>query len=206
MNTTESLKKLERRAYRSTFEDGVYDIQFGLLFLVFAWIAVLEALGVSRFIGYSLFIIPLIFPWLAKRYITIPRMGSVEFGPKRKSKRRLMLVIATIIVVLTLPLIIMIAGQGIEGRMGWLLIAMFAMPVFVIAVYVMDFPRLWMYAALLIAGVLEAEFLLDYVGRPYNTVISFGIPGVIIFWIGFALLIKFIKKHPGPNSEARHVS
>ena len=64
MNTTESLKKLERRAYRSTFEDGVYDIQFGLLFLVFAWIAVLEALGVSRFIGYSLFIIPLIFPWV----------------------------------------------------------------------------------------------------------------------------------------------
>ena len=32
MEKTESLKEIERRAYRSTFEDGIYDIQFGLLF------------------------------------------------------------------------------------------------------------------------------------------------------------------------------
>jgi hypothetical protein len=206
MNRSESLKEIERRAYRSTFEDGIYDIQFGLLFLVFAWIAILEAIGISRFIGYSLFVIPLIFPWLAKRYITIPRMGSVEFGSKRKSKRRLSLLIGAIIILLTLPLIIMIAGQSIEGQTGWLLIAMFAMPVFVIAVYFMDFPRLWIYAALLIAGVLESELLLGCVDTPYNTLISFGIPGVIILLIGLALLIRFVRKHPRPDLEARHVS
>ncbi len=97
MKTTDSLKEIERRAYRSTFEDGIYDIQFGLLFLIVACIPILEIVGISRLFGYSLLIIsPILLPWLGKRYITIPRMGAVEFGPKRKSKMRLLLAIGAL--------------------------------------------------------------------------------------------------------------
>lgn len=204
MHPVESLKEVERRAYRSTFDDGIYDIQFGLLFLVFAWIPVLEVLGISRYLGYLLLIIPILLPWLGKRIITIPRMGAVEFGSKRKSKKRLLSVIGIIILVLTLPLFIMIGGGGISGRMGWLLVAAFGLPIFVIAIYSMDFPRLYIYAAILIAAVVESEFLLGYVDNPLNAVISFGIPGIIIFVIGFILLIKFIQKYPRQHPEANH--
>ena len=143
-----SLKEIERRAYRSTFADGIYDIQFGLIFLTFASIAVLEAYSVSRYIGYSLFLIPLILPWLGKRYITVPRMGSVEFGQRRKKRRLVVLVVAAIVLFLTLPLFIMLSQQSLSGGMGWNLVAIFVAPLFVLVVYTADFPRLYIYTGL----------------------------------------------------------
>lgn len=191
-----SLKEIERRAYRSTFEDGIYDLQFGLIFLIFMLIPVLEAYSVSRFIGYSLLLIPLIFPWLGKRYITIPRMGQVEFGEKRRKRRLIALIAAVFILILTFPLVMMIILQGQSDALGWKLIAIFAAPIFVLAVYTTEFPRLFAYAALLIFGVVEAEFLLDQIGSPLNAVLSFGFPGLIITAIGIGLLVKFIRTHP----------
>ena len=191
-----SLKEIERRAYRSTFEDGIYDIQFGCLFLVFALIPVLQAIGISRFAGYSLLIVPMIIPWLGKRYITIPRMGQVEFGPARRKKKRIGLLIGAVILFLTLPLLFMIGRDSISEVMGWKMIAIFAAPLLVLAVYTTDFPRLYIYVALLIAGVVEAEFLLDILGDPLNTIYSFGLPGVVITLIGLYLLVKFIRTYP----------
>jgi hypothetical protein len=201
---TESLKKIERRAYRSTFDDGIYDIQFALLFLVFAWIPILEALGVSRFIGYTLLIIPILMPWIGKKYITIPRMGAVEFGSKRKSRKRLLLIISAVVFVLMAPLGVAIASSGIAGRLGWLLIALMALPIVAIAVYSTDSPRLYVYGAVLIFSVAESEFLLDYVNPPYNMIIAFGLPGIVILAIGLNLMIKFIQKYPRPTPEAHN--
>ncbi|MBU1319982.1 MAG: hypothetical protein KKG33_05955 [candidate division Zixibacteria bacterium] len=204
MNTPYSLKELERRAYRSTFEDGIYDILFGLLFLIFAAIPILEAAGLSRFIGYSLLIIPPALPLLGKRLITIPRMGAVEFGPRRKSRRRLILIITGIVIFLMLPIMISTVSNGLSGSMGWMVIALLALPVFIIAVYAMDFPRLWIYAALLLAGPVESEFLLRYIGSPLNTSISFGLPGVVVLIVGLSLLFSFIQKYPKVAPEANH--
>ena len=190
------LKEIERRAYRSIFADGIYDIQFGLIFLVFAFIGILEAIGVSRFIGYALLPIPLIIPWLGKRFITIPRMGEVEFGEKRKKRKLIILIIAAVVLFLTLPLIIMIISQNQMGALGWKLIAIFAAPLFVLTVYTTDFPRLYIYAALLFASAAEAEFLLSSIGSPLNVILSFGLPGLIITAIGISFLINYVKTHP----------
>jgi hypothetical protein len=197
MNTSSaSLKEIERRAYRSTFEDGIYDILFGGLFLIFAIIPIFEAIGISRFVGYALMIIPLTFSILGKRHITIPRMGSVEFGPKRKKKKIIILIIGAIVLTLTLPLIIMIVKQDVAGAMGWKMIVLFAAPLLVLAVYATDFPRLYIYAALMFAAVVESEFLLGIIGTPLNAVLSFGLPGLIITSIGIHFLLKFIRKYP----------
>jgi hypothetical protein len=191
-----SLKAIERQAYRSTFSDGIYDIQFGLIFMIFALIAVLKAYSASPIIGYSLLFIPLIFPWLGKRYITIPRMGKVEFGEKRRKRKLIAIAVAVLILILTAPLMLMIIMKGNLDAMGWKLIAIFVAPIFVLIVYTTEFLRLYVYAALLIFGVVEAEFLLRLTGSPLNAVLSFGFPGLIITVIGIGLLIKFIKTHP----------
>ncbi|MCK4655696.1 MAG: hypothetical protein KAT85_01655, partial [candidate division Zixibacteria bacterium] len=151
-------------------------------------------------------LIPIALPWPCKRYFTIPRMGSVHFGPKRKSRKRLLLVIAGLVIVLTMPLMIMFADNGVLGSTSWLSLAVLAFPVFVIAVYSMDFPRLYIYAALLIFGVVASEFLLDYIGAPFNTIISFGIPGLAILVYGISLLFRFMKSYPKPTQEVAHVS
>lgn len=204
MNPQESLKTIERRAYRSTFDDGIYDITFGLGFLILAWIPVLESLGVSRFLGYLLFLIPVAFPWPAKRLITVPRLGMVEFGDKRKARSRILLWILAAVVFLTLPLIIMIIGNGVSAGQTWLFIAAIAAPVFAIAVYIMDFPRMYLYAAVLAVGILQSEFLIPYVGTPLNVVLSFGIPGILILLLGISLLVRFLRKYAKPAPEASH--
>jgi hypothetical protein len=194
--TGTSLKEIERRAYRSTFSDGVYDIQFGLIFLIFALIAVFEVNGISRFVGYALLLLALVIPWLGKRYITIPRMGQVEFGRKRKKRKLIVWIAAAVVAVLILPLAIMIIKENQWSAIGWRLVAMIVAPLFVLAVYTTDFPRLYLYAALLFFGLVSAEFLHSLVGIPLNAVISFGVPGVVITGGGIALLVKFIKTHP----------
>lgn len=206
MTTTESLKELERRAYRATFEDGVYDILFGLVFLILAGIPILETMGISRFPGYFLFLIPILVLWLGKRHITIPRLGFVEFGPKRKSKRRVLAWVFGVVLVLTLPLMIIMLRQGLPGNQVWFIVALFAAPLLAVAIFAVDCPRLYIYAALLAATVAESEFLTSYVGTPFNALISFGIPGTAIIIYGISLLITFIKKYPLPAQEVPHVS
>jgi hypothetical protein len=205
MKEPDTLKEIERKAYRSVFEDGIYDIQFGLLFVVFAAISVLESLGVSRFLGYLLLIIPIVLPLPAKRYITVPRMGIVVFGPKRQTRKKLIAAIGVGVVLLMLPLIIMIVSRGIGGADGWFWVAIFAAPVLVLAVIALDSARLYIYAALLLAGAVESEFLLGYVDRPIPSLISFGLPGTIILIFGLTLFFRFIQKYPKPNPEASRV-
>lgn len=205
MKPADSLKEIERRAYRSTFADGLYDIPFGLVFLILAWIPVLEAAGISRFYGYGLFVFPILIPWLGKRYITSPRLGAVEFGSKRKARSRFLFWTGAVVVVLTLPLVLMIIARGFPGGFTWMTIAVFVAPLAAIGVFMMDYPRLYVYAALLLAGVVQAEFLLEYVGAPLNTLVSFGVPGLAIVAYGITLLVGFIKKYPVQPREAPYV-
>ncbi len=200
---SDSLEELERRAYRSTFSDGIYDIQFALFFIVFAWFAVIDALGISRFVGYALLVVPVLLPWLGKRYITIPRMGAVEFRQKRKSRNRITLVVAAGAAVLLAPVVIMTADSG-AAELGWRLVAMAVAPIAAIAIYALDFPRLFLYLAFLMAAVLESEFLVRFVGTPANAVISFGIPGLIILCAGLYQLFRFIQRYPKAKAEAHY--
>ena len=120
--TTESLKQIERRAYRSTFEDGIYDILFGMGFLILAWIPVLESVGIPRLYGYLLGLIPVLCSWLGKRYITIPRLGAVEFGSKRRGKKLLLVVISAAVFFLILPVLMMVAATDLSAGRIWILV------------------------------------------------------------------------------------
>lgn len=202
MMTAISLKEIERRAYRSTFEDGLYDIPFGLIFMIIGWLPVLELLGVSRYLGYLLFIVPLVIPPIAKRYVTIPRLGSVEFGRTRKRRSKFLLLAAGIILLLTLPILIMLIAKDGFGVQSWMAIALFAAPLVTLAVFSIDFPRMYLYAAILIAAVIQSEFLLEIIGTPLNAILSFGLPGAAIFLFGLSLLMRFITRYPRQQPEA----
>ena len=48
MLSTFNLKEIERKAYRSTFDDGLYDIGWGLLLLGFGMSSLLKDLGFPK--------------------------------------------------------------------------------------------------------------------------------------------------------------
>ncbi len=206
MERIESLKEIERQAYRSVFEDGIYDILWGAIFLIGAAVSALETIGLSRYYGYlALIVLPLI-PWIGKRLITIPRLGSVEFSPKRKSRGWLLLLVCLVIILLQLPLFIMGLGRSLFDGSQWSYIVLMAAPAVAVAVVFVSFPRWYIYLALMLFAILESELLMASMTRPLASALSFGVPGILIVAYGCALLVKFIRKYPKSQSEVAHVS
>jgi hypothetical protein len=211
MKVTDSLKEIERRAYRSTFEDGIYDILFGMLFLILALIPVLGAFGIPVWCGYLFGIIPAVFAWFGKRHITIPRLGAVEFGKRRRSRRLLFLMICAGFFFLTLPLLLMISAKGFGGGLAEnsgipLAVGMVVAPLVIVAAYFLDYPRMYIYAAVLFFGIPHAKFLYPYLGKPFNSLITFGIPAAAILVFGLTLLSRFVRKYPKTIQEGVNVS
>lgn len=208
MSEGDKLKALERKAYRSTFDDGIWDLFMGLIIL---------SMGLSTFIGTILnlpegwdTIIPalilniiafLIF-YLGKKFITIPRMGFVKFGSKRKAKQlklKIFLFIMFIInvILFLIPFTGVARNIQIQPLMLTLLLGLgaFTFPFCVVAYY-LDFTRLYFYAFLAGIGLFLTELLYPFVGSPLDTFLSFGISGGAIVIIGLYYFIRFLKKYP----------
>lgn len=209
METTNSLKEIENRAYRSIFEDGIYDILAAIMFFILAWISVLDYLELPTVYGYLFGIILIPLGVLAKRFITVPRLGAVKFGVGRRKRKLYLLIGCAVFIFLTLPIAptpsIGGAAAGLAGFSGIPLIVGFMMvPLIVLAAYFLDFPRLYIYALLISFGMIHSGFLSSWVGIPYNSLISFGVPGIIIFLYGLVLLLNFMQKYPKSSPEINH--
>jgi len=111
MNEKINLKEIEKKAYRFTFQDGIYDIMFGVLLR--------ELIG----LGYILFLAipaPLLLT-LGKKYITTPRIGIVKFGLKRQASYKKFVTISVILVILTVVLLILTITNIFPGTFGSML-------------------------------------------------------------------------------------
>lgn len=202
------LKALEKKAYRSIFEDGIWDLFIGILVLSF---------GLGPFIGLFINIselwdvmIPsviiniiafLIF-YFGKKYITIPRIGVVKFGPKRKSKQlklKIFLIVVFFInlVLMILPLTNLINYSQIQPLIVFLLLGLvgFTLPFCIIA-YFLDFTRLYYYSFSIGISFFLNQILTPFVSYPLGNIIIFSIIGVSIVIIGLSYFIRFLKKYP----------
>jgi hypothetical protein len=172
------------------------------IFLLFAWIPTIESLGISRFYCYPLILVLAPIPWSGKRYITIPRLGAVEFGEKRKARSRNRALIGIIAIILMLPLVIVMLAGGLPGGLTWKMVALFAAPVVAIGILLLDFPRMFIYMMLFIYSIFGSEFLIPHIGGRLGNLIAYGTPGAAILGYGFFLLYRFLKKYPRTGKEA----
>ena len=201
-----NLKELEKKAYKSTFQDGLWDLYFGLLFLGIGISPLLKQLGLPK--PWYYFAIPIpafLVLWAGKKYITIPRIGMVKFGARRESNKKKMriilaivLAVTAIVLLLTIARIIPQLENSYAGPIG---IAVFFMIVFWVMAYYMDFSRLYYIAVLFAVSIPLAEILYDYVGTPLDGLIAFGSSGTIISIIGSIFLRRFLKKYPKPTDD-----
>src|SRR4030042_5942793 len=103
MSNVLDLKQIERKAFRSTYQDGLWDILMGGIVVAMAITIYRPESGYSPsnivmmtliyVVLYSLF-------WAGKKYITLPRMGQVRFGPARQKKKKTLAIILGIIVLI----------------------------------------------------------------------------------------------------------
>ena len=202
-----NLKEIEKKAWTSYFQDGLWDILLGLILLNFGIAPFIEeTTKVNYLIGYIiiLFLAELIF-FAGKKYITIPRIGKVKFGNIRQKKRLKVRIVLGISVLLGFIILFLTVSNNIpvisEIALPAIIFGINAIIVFSAMAYILDFPRLYLYGTFFAASILLVEFSYNYVGSSYDNLIGFGLFGGIITIIGLIYLLRFIKKHPLPNEE-----
>lgn len=206
-----NLKELERLAFRRTFQDGLYDIYIGGLFASFAAFAfqvfpggVTETLTtlLVYLVGFALS--GLVF-WLGKKYITLPRIGLVNFGPARKKRRRDLMVALAVIVGVQVVFVVLqfssllspaarewlalILGQADNGQLMIAVIgAIFVAPGMLAIAYKADIPHGYYHAVVMALGV----FLMILLDQAWWMVLG----GALILLPGLVRLVQFLQRYP----------
>jgi hypothetical protein len=211
-----SLKELERKAFRSTYQDGLWDIYFGLIIICMSFFLYRPATGyrplniflmlAAMFAAYALFL-------AGKRFITLPRMGQVKFGAKRARRRKTMVLVLGIVVSIQAALLaIQLVGwrnPEFGARLNSFLQeknamdmavatvgSLFVGPSMILVAYFQDFPRGYFIAVMMALAV----FLMIYLNQPIFPIligIAIAVPGVV-------LLLRFLRQYPLHRKEIHH--
>ena len=198
------LKELEKRAYTSIFQDGLFDIFIGLI--VIGWIT--NSLGdffdtpFVITILFSYYIIVCILFILLKAFVSTPRMGKAKFGPTRKLNVKRFFIFSIIntsilVILLVLPYTGLFQGISVGGLLFPLLISTVFIwfPLSLVAFFI-KFNRMYVYAIIGGLAFFFSDVLRDFVPYLISSCIIFGISGGIILIIGLQIFLKFLKKYP----------
>lgn len=208
------LKQIERKVWMSFYEDGLWDIYLGIMLMAMAVGALLWDIGtrseVTLVVIYMCLVgAAFVFLWFGKRFITIPRIGRVNFGPKgRARKKRTSIVFAlSVLVGLVLFIIITINIKNTLSRVLSLDIFVPAvwvanmLIVFSLAAYFLHFNRLYLIGVMFAIG-LPLDIVLRELTHQDLTFFAFGIPAMVILIMGGVVLARFIRKYPVLEGES----
>jgi len=208
MKSNQDLKNLERKAYRSYFDDGIWDIAWGIWLLGWAVTPFFDFLGISRFFAYSIMFIPALILILCKKYITVPRIGMVRFNPARRRRKIYIFFVGVAILILTMLLYFLASTGNLKeslGSYGRLLLPLAeASTIFLILsalAFFIDFPRLYVYAAMFATGIIITEVIYPVTAEPWDALLGFGIYASGTICYGLFRLVRFMNKYPKPKME-----
>jgi hypothetical protein len=208
-----NLKEIERKAFRSTYQDGLLDINLGLIVMCMAIFVYRPASGYSPVnilltmaafgLGNAIF-------WAGKKFITLPRMGQVRFGSARKQRGKKLAIILGAVVLVQVGVLGLTALAGVNPQVGAAVQAffqtdnmmdlavaavgsLFVGPSMILMAYFSEFERGYYIAVLMALAV----FLMIYLNRPLYPILIGGLillPGLVIF-------VRFLRKYPLPITD-----
>jgi hypothetical protein len=201
------LKEMERKAFQSYYEDGIWDMFLGLIMISMYVTSVLFEGIDAKLVRYGLtgvtYMVIALFLGLGKKYITLPRLGSVKFGKKRTTDRKKNILVNLIsLVVLVIAILAVRSFKGTPDALAamershvWVSIGLGGWVAFItiLGAYFMDFPRLYVYGVMYGIGFTGTMLLDDP--------IVFVIVGVFILVPGIVIFSRFLRDHPLPNTE-----
>ena len=216
MSAMLDLKEIERKAFRSTHQDGLWDMWAGVVVMAMAIFMYRPEAGYSptNIIMAMVSIAAAGGLLLAgKMLITVPRMGQVRFGPARKQKGRTLAIILGIVVLVQVGIVGLTALGWLDPQMGAkindfladhslerlavaALGSLFVGPAMILIAYFMDFPRGYYIAVMMSLAV----FLMILLNRPIYALII----GGLILLPGLVLFVRFLKRYPLPQERVSH--
>ena len=186
------LKKIERNALMTYFQDGLWDILLGIFLL--AWgVGILT--NTAALIG--VWFVPAYWIlWSLKRRLTQPRIGYVKVEREKKTLSWLAIagVITLFLGIAAYFLFTSGAADFLDGYFMLLFGAIIAALASAIA-YWWLVKRWYAYAFLIMLGVSAHQWL------DFSLALSFIIPGSLVIFSGLVVLTRFLRSNP-KSSEA----
>ena len=197
-----SLKEAERKAFRITYNDGLWDIFLGCFVLMFA-IAPFLSPSLGDFWSSAVFLpfwgLVFLVSRLIRKYVVTPRVGVVKFGQARKTKLMKFSVVMLVINVVALILGFVAAMNfgSVSGQMTTIIFGLIILIGFSIAAYFLDFSRLYIYGLLIGLSPLVGEWLYIYGNATHHGFpITFGATAGIMILVGLALFVRLLRDNP----------
>lgn len=199
MTSRSVLRDIERKIWLRTFEHGLWDVALGSVFLSF---------GVSILVNFAPLTaiwVAVLFPALrdAARRLVIPRIGHVEFKARRRRANARLVAILSVSVAVGLMAFLFMAWASAGASADWVLWIRFHFPgvlgmmwgaLIAVTGWLVDFPRLYAYGGLMVAGLWTAD-LVDGL----HLGVALAAVGGVILTIGLSLLVRFLRTYPKRN-------
>jgi hypothetical protein len=208
MSNQLNLKELEQKAFRSIYQDGLLDIYLGLIVICMTYFMFRRE---DEYGAWNIFLMLACFGlayavfWAGKKFVTLPRMGQVTFGPSRRRKKITLAFLLGAIVAVQVVIVFLsmkgLVNADYSGKLSTLfdekvlerlivaeLGSFFVGPTMILIAYFKDFFRGY-YIGILIA---LAVFLMILFNQPVYPLLI----GVLIILPGIVLFVRFLRKYP----------
>jgi magnesium-transporting ATPase (P-type) len=194
VNSTGRLDQLERSAYRSRIDHGVFDVVIG---------AFLVAIGLMLhadldYMPVIVFFVGVVAFEQARRRLIEPRIGQVRLRAERRARLKAWRWLTLLVLVAAVFGVLAARGLGWidypDNARPLVVTGCFVLPL-ALAAWLFGIHRWFVYAATVFAGgVIEWRFGLAYGASWYFS-------GGLIVVAGLALMLRFVRKHPADDGD-----
>jgi hypothetical protein len=197
-----SLREADRRVFLAAYNDGLWDIMLGCVFLMLA-IAPFLSTSLGDFWSSAVFLPFWGLVWLAirllRKRVVRPRVGVVQFGRARKIKlaRFTAVMLVLNVVALVLGIVAALSFGSVPGQVFSISLGMILLVGFSVAAYLLGFSRLYFYGLLVGLSPLLGEWLWNRgVVTHHGFPVTFGATAGIMILVGLAVFVRLVRNNP----------
>ena len=209
-----SRQEARRRVVQlGTFEDGLWDILLGKVFILLGIYPLTRnllgpVLNLVLFLGILALLVVAVSA--ARRIFSVPRLGlaRLKAGPLTRVTRIALLVATLALVLATLFMAGTAAQPAVAGAPTWL--GRLSVDIFFSALIIFIFtlfahftgvPRLHLYGWLIGLGNLASAALMVYAGHTFS--LPLALAGLIVVLTGVSLFLRFVRRYPVATQEPK---
>ena len=206
MTDEPNLKEIERKAYMSYHQDGLMDIFAGLYILGFGlgiFMQIIWDLGFGVIMP-AILITTVLPIWIvAKRKITMPRIGYVNFGTRGANKLTAVFIGTMVAGLFAFFAFTFATSQSglrqwldLIVQNGMLIVGLGSLAVCALFGYTMGLKRLYAYGLLAAISLVIGHFMGIFFGYIIMAL------GTMVMVVGFVLLTNFVRRYPLKGDKA----
>ncbi len=195
-------KTLETKTYRMLYRDGIFDLVFGSMLIIYSINMYLYINNIDTPFIMRILLIPIVIALsLVKIFITQKRIGYVKFRRSRNRKRLISFIVATSALVFTTVIYILAASGNMEteqkdAQLTLIIEFVFLVSVFFLLAYFTDYYKFYLVGLAMGFGSPVSKYLEPYLGSRYYGLALVFIIGIYLLASGIILLVTFLNQHP----------